>query len=83
MRMPVDNSELSTDPWRGERRSMGALLGERSLRQRTFRRYARALPRAAFRFVRRYLYVLGRCNCLNTARRSREVGGEERRFGAE
>ena len=67
-------------PWRGERRSTGALLGARSLRQRTFRRDARALPRAAFRFVRRYLYVLGRCNSLNTARRSRAGEESEQRF---
>lgn len=42
--------------------------------------YARVLSRAWVRFVRRYSYELGRCNSLNTARRSRAGGGEQR-FG--
>ena len=44
---------------------MSGLLGDESAT------YARGVPRAAWRFVRRYSYELRYCNRVNTARRSR------------
>jgi hypothetical protein len=73
---PVDNSKevihrslAGRSGGRGERSWVSVPLGSESTT------YARGVPRAAFRFVRRYFYELGRCNSLNTAWRSRVVGG--------
>ena len=74
----ITQNELSTDPLegrsggRGERSWVSGPLGS-ELCDVT----PEPTPRAAFWFVRRNLYELGRCNSQNTARRSRARGRGE------